>query len=630
LNAIKSILVVYVLAGASPSWAGVCSGAAGTAMPANASQNELEIPAAPFEFFLESPKPDFDSVVRFLRLIEGFDTTRPEVQALFSNLTSVLSAKAKGLVFQAPRSQLTVEELWARSEKLKFLNTPALRHLLDSENLQFRVGAAAWIYYRALFNKDLSRSNKIDEITAGLKALAETAAPSEVTAKFPTDSLVKITVVEGDVMKIVSDAVAATMECDHFCRGNINSAIGQMVGDQLKGVSLEDNEVVVVRGQPQGPSGEQKNLVLSVDEQKLPLREVVFKALIEAEKAGFRSLVLPALRTGYAFGAVERSESQIIGELVAAVARFRSEGQSLLRDITFAVKNNQRLLKNLEKAFAEALNVRERSLRQDIREVTLSGRGFTMSPHPSRSKVTNRNSPIYRDLLLPWDLARMKDVHAPISIARLSDRDAFSQPVVSVLNMPIKMPGSDFRIPGELAQFRELLQKMIDHEVEINPDLKNFYAYITVDHHFVKKSTTHRRGGIHIDGVQGARYKVKLPPEHTYSACDRLGTIFYGQPFDLRALDPSRQHVHAELERQARPESRIQTNGYELYFWDSYSAHEAGIAQEDMIRTFVRIEFSKKIYDGVGDTQSPMFDYYWPRVPRVIPSTLDDKPIRHQ
>ena len=43
--------------------------------------------------------------------------------------------------------------------------------------------------------------------------------------------------------------------------------------------------------------------------------------------------------------------------------------------------------------------------------------------------------------------------------------------------------------------------------------------------------------------------------------------------------------------------------------------------------TFVRVEFSKKVYDGVGDTQSPLFDYNWNRVARPIPATLDDNPI---
>jgi hypothetical protein len=121
---------------------------------------------------------------------------------------------------------------------------------------------------------------------------------------------------------------------------------------------------------------------------------------------------------------------------------------------------------------------------------------------------------------------------------------------------------------------------------------------------------------------------VKLRPEHTYSASDAFGTVFYNQAFDLRQLDPNKQHVHAEIERQSRPENAVVAADYGLYFWDSYSAHEANVATSDRVRTFVRIEFSEKIYDGIGDTQNPLFDYNWPRIPRPIPAGLDEAPVK--
>ncbi len=271
---------------------------------------------------------------------------------------------------------------------------------------------------------------------------------------------------------------------------------------------------------------------------------------------------------------------------------------------------------------------RERSLREDIRETKLSGRGFTLLPNINRSNVETNRSPIYRELLTRWNLSKMMESHAPVSLGSLKDQGSFNRSTVSVLNMPIKFPGSEIRIPIELEQFRELLQKAIDHEAEINPEVNDFYIYITVDQNFVRKGSSHRRPGIHIDGVQGRRYPVKLPPEHMYSASNSVGTIFYDQVFDLRKLDPDKQHVHAELERQAKPESRMFTKDYELYLWDAYSVHETAIAQQDTNRTFVRVELSKKIYDDHGDTQNPLFDYNWPRVLRPIPADLDDRPLK--
>ncbi|MBI5202951.1 MAG: hypothetical protein HY925_15275, partial [Elusimicrobia bacterium] len=269
---------------------------------------------------------------------------------------------------------------------------------------------------------------------------------------------------------------------------------------------------------------------------------------------------------------------------------------------------------------------RDRSLREDMRKVSLSGRGFQMTPKPRAPASTN--SPIYKTMLLPWDLKHLMRSHSPERIGTVDDRDAFSRKSVSVLNMPIKMPGTDFRVPEELAHLREFIQKMVDHEAAINPELASFYAYLTVDQGWVKPGETHRKPGIHIDGVQGARYPVKLVPEHTYSASDALGTVFYDQSFDLRGLDPARQHVHAELERQALEENAVSAEDYGIYFWDSYSVHRADVARAPMLRKFVRVEFSRKIYDSIGDTRSPLFEYRWTPVSRPIPAELDDRPMK--
>lgn len=277
-------------------------------------------------------------------------------------------------------------------------------------------------------------------------------------------------------------------------------------------------------------------------------------------------------------------------------------------------------------AFDGAKAERERSLREDLRPVALSGQGFVVTPKAIAKPDTS--SPVYGDMLKPWDLSRMAVARAPVPIGKIEDKAAFSKPTVSVLNMPIKMPGTDFRIPAELEQFREFIQKMIDHEAAVNPDMDGYYAYLTVDQNEVKAGATQRRPGVHIDGVQGARYKTKIVPEHLYSVSDALGTVFYPQSFDMSAVDPAKHHVHAELERQADESRAIRAADHEIYFWDSYSAHRADIATQDLTRTFVRVEFSKKVYDASGDTVSPLFEYDWKRVDRPIPADLDDAPRR--
>jgi hypothetical protein len=605
-------------------WAAPSRGAAPVRVPAlSGAMGNLALSApawqAGFSSFLASPAPDFATVQASVQSLERIDTSDPKVQEALRPLAIQLQASAAALL-AAPPARASESELRAASNKLRLLNTPALRNLLGDEALQSRVGAAAWAYNRALWDGTLASGAKAAAVARALEAPpAAAAAPALAPA-----AAVKI--VDGDVMKVKADAVVASIECGGFCGSAINSALSRAVGGALKGRDLRDGRTLTVpAAEPR--RGDPESFVLVVDDQKLPLHQIVLRALHEAEKSGFKSVVLPALRSGYAFGAVETTHAQVVAELAAGVARFLAEGRGSLTDITFAVPRNARLTALLRAALDGPAKTRERSLREDLREAVLSGRGFEMAPSASPAPVDAAKSPVYREMLKPWDLAHMMENHAPVRIGTLEDRAAFSRPTVSVLNMPIKMPGTGYRVPEELAQFREFIQKMIDHEAAVNPRADEFYAYITVDQHLVKKGATHRKGGIHIDGVQGARYPVKLPPEHTYSASDAVGTVFYAQPFDLRGLDPARQHVHAELERQARPESRVTAQDYGLYFWDSYSAHEAGTAGRDTVRTFVRIEYSKKVYDGLGDTQSPLFDYHWPRVPRPIPAALDDRPL---
>ncbi|MCR4295251.1 MAG: hypothetical protein NUW21_06930, partial [Elusimicrobia bacterium] len=427
---------------------------------------------------------------------------------------------------------------------------------------------------------------------------------------------------KGDIRDARADAVLTTVQRKRLCGGGVNAAIkeanGCFAAQLRKSPRLDDGEALLARGDGKGPID---NVLFVADKYEKPLSDIVLEGLKAADRAGLKSLAVPALRTGSVFGAVERTYQEVVAELRKGVQRFLAGARTSLEKISFVVHNDEKLASRLQSAF----NERERSLRTDLREAKLSGKGFVMTPR--ETTVANPESPVYGSLLEPWSLKHLLVPHKPVKIGEIEDRAAFSGPVTSVLNMPVKMPGTEIKVPEELGQFREFLQKIIDHEKTVNPEMDDFYMYLTVDQHAVKHGTTHRRPGIHIDGVQGARYEVKLPPEHLYSASDRLGTVFYDQPFDLTKLDPAKQHVHAELERQAKETHARATPDFDIAFWDSYSVHRADVAKEDFMRTFIRVEFSKKQYDSEGDTHNPLFEYDWKPVARPIPADLDDQPL---
>lgn len=584
-----------------------------------------------FTTFLTSPAPSLDAVRAVSRALEKADLNDQRVRAQLAPLAQAIALHAQPLLAK-PKPGVTDAELVQTGEKLDVLNYPAIRALLPEET-QNRIGAADWAYGKNLWNPtgaQWTRKKKtLDELIDGISQALDKKSDLRDEPAPPVGSgpAVELQVLKGNIVDAGAQAVMTTVQEKHLCHGGINAIVGAanpcFFEHLQKAPELNDAEALVSPSDGKGPID---NVVFVKDQNEKPLNEIVYAGLKAADQAGLQSVAIPAMHAGSVFGAVERSYREIGLEIRKGVERFMAEARTALRTIKLVVWNDDTLADKLHAAFAERVE-RERSLRTDLREAKLSSEGFTLTP--TAREPGRRDSPIYETLLKPWDLKYLLESHKPVKIGGIEDKQAFSAPVTSVLNMPLKLPGGAVTVPVELAQFREFLQKVIDHEKAVNPDFDEYYMYFTVDQHEVKKGSTHRRPGVHIDGVQGARYKVKLPPEHLYSASDGLGTVFYDQTFDLTTLDPAKQHVHAELERQASEANARATPDFDIAFWDSYSVHRADIATKDLMRTFVRVEFSKKKYDSEGDTVNPALDYRWERVSRPIPADLDDRPIFH-
>ncbi|MBI3553352.1 MAG: hypothetical protein HY077_12730 [Elusimicrobia bacterium] len=581
-----------------------------------------------FETFLRSPEPDFASVKDIASALADYDASDPALRAAFAPLAASLQAELAGVLAPPDPADASETSLRASAFKLKVLNFPAVRNLLP-ESSREAVGAAAWAYNDHLWDrKGRDLGGTASAIASRLRSKRVEAVPDGPPSASVSGPDVELEVLAGDLTRAQADAVVAAVDEAGLCRGGVHSAIegagGPCYRQALeKAGALRDGQTVLARPDGQSRASFQSVLFLS-DLRRRPLHEVVRDGLKAADAAGLSSVALPALRTGSVFGAVERSAAEIVAGLRRGVELFAAESRTTLKRISIVVHNDADLAGKIQAAFAGG-SARERSLRTDLRPTSLSGKGFTLEPKVVA--VADRSSPIYESILEPWSLSHLLVPHKPVTIGEIEDRTAFSMPTPSVLNMPIKMRGTGYRVPEELAQFREFLQKVIDHEDAVNPESDQFYAYLTVDQHTVEQGSTHRRPGVHIDGVQGARYPVKLPPEHLYSASDMLGTVFYDQSFDLTGLDPARQHVHAELERQAKEENARPVPDYQIAFWDSYSVHRADVAPKPLHRTFIRVEFSRKKYDSLGDTVNPLFDYDWDRVARPIPADLDDRPL---
>ncbi|MCB9024776.1 MAG: hypothetical protein H6625_00530 [Bdellovibrionaceae bacterium] len=569
--------------------------------------------------FLTSKKPDYQLVRSSIETLSSLDLNESALQNTKIKWGPYFRRSASEILQIEIQTNFQHSDLLDISNKLRMLNVPFIRNHLD-DLLQFHVSQMAWVFNRTLWKSEVTTLSKIKTIISQRSQIIK-MEPQQDWPEIQLPNFFYVKVVNQPLEETQAKAQVVNVECQGLCGSQLHSLMKGKIPNEFKSINLQDGEVKFIPPKANVPA-----LLLVADNQMLKLRELVFNSLKMAEKEGLSSVAFPVMRNGYALGAVEKTPKEVAYEILVGVSKYVESSSGIVKEIFISIPKDVALTNIFQELILNSKPSYERSLRLNLRETNLSGEGFVIHPNIMGHKDKIEDSPIYRDLLLPWNVERMSDIYAPIPLGLLDGKKNFSSSTVSVLNMPIKMPGTDVRVPVELKQFYEFLQRILDHEIKINPDYKDFFAYLTVDQSPVQENKTHRQSGIHIDGVQGARYPVKLPPEHTYSASDTLGTIFYPQPFNLKGLNLEKVFIHDLLWDQHDPQVAMVTEDYVIYFWNSYSVHEA---QKSSVfiprRTFIRVEFSKKIYDSHGDTRNPLFKYDWQQTYRPIPSEITAK-----
>lgn len=261
-----------------------------------------------------------------------------------------------------------------------------------------------------------------------------------------------------------------------------------------------------------------------------------------------------------------------------------------------------------------------------------SKRYFEPKPHAKLSPTYDPQSQFAKDLDTTWSLQKFKFKRDPQFIAPIAMKDVFSRPNgLRILDLPIKMKGSnEYRVPEELAQFAEVIQKVIDHEHAMMSEekLEKYYAYVTIDQGWVDPGTTQRKPGCHVDGFQGSRIHDKTSINHSYVVSDSTPTVFYSQSFDFDHLSDETHDFFKEMDRLADDSFAIRPEPYQVALMDAYTVHRADVVSQAGYRTFLRISYDVKEFDRLGNTVNPHFDYEWNMVARDVHSTLTEyKPL---
>ena len=258
---------------------------------------------------------------------------------------------------------------------------------------------------------------------------------------------------------------------------------------------------------------------------------------------------------------------------------------------------------------------------------TLSKKGFIIKPEENFvTPDIEEDSPIMHALNKTWDEKEFQIARRPISfgVIPLHEQQLFSRPGVAprILDMPIKFPGSDFRVPEEFAQDVPVIQRIANIERAINPEhYDEYYCYMTSDEGWVEVGELQREAPCHVDGFQGERWKPKVRNNHTYTLGDVIPTVYYEQPFETDHLDPAKHDYFWEFNRQVKEtqsKHAWRSQPFELTMMDCYSVHRGDRANARVYRRWTRYSFEVRIFDRLGNAHNPLFAYNWDMVPRDI------------
>lgn len=143
----------------------------------------------------------------------------------------------------------------------------------------------------------------------------------------------------------------------------------------------------------------------------------------------------------------------------------------------------------------------------------LSDDGIVYTPRGLWAPKIDAKNIAYHSLFAPFDLEQYLYPRPPIDMG-LIDADVALNGTVNVLRMPLKFPGTNYRIPREMIRVMPILERVAEYESFINSEHESCFCHITFDVSNVSAGEYHRYPGFHGDGIQGTKLTPKVKVEH--------------------------------------------------------------------------------------------------------------------
>jgi len=179
---------------------------------------------------------------------------------------------------------------------------------------------------------------------------------------------------------------------------------------------------------------------------------------------------------------------------------------------------------------------------------------------------------------------------------------------INLNSIPLKFPGTEFRIPNELGCVRELLQTCASFEQKVNPHVDGYYAYLSLQRSYVEAGEHQGSGGLHSDEIQGRRVQPKEPIIQVFVATDGDPTEYFPQSFSMQGVNPDIHLMDDVFDSQVDEESHmVRFNPGDIVYFDPYCVHRPPRVINPGYRTVFKFRYTPRQYDRAGNTINALF-----------------------
>lgn len=184
-------------------------------------------------------------------------------------------------------------------------------------------------------------------------------------------------------------------------------------------------------------------------------------------------------------------------------------------------------------------------------------------------------------------------------------------------DLPIKLPGQGLRMLKVSKREACFVKRFVDTcwklEKSINPDAKNYYAYLTLTSGAVDRGGYLIPPGLRFDGMQGPRYKQKIKVCHQYTVAMPAIVQYFITGWDATDLDEKKDDWFkaASVRVPRRPAHTILPG--EIFASTAYQCYDILPVKSRQSCLLMKLEFSLKKHDRVGNSTNPEIPAWTPR-----------------